>query len=306
MKQLHTTWPRRWAMLFHSGTVSIGLGLCCYLAAAQEAPKQAPPLTPPSSEPGEPGDEEPTHPPGLLQHLEFCRTLDTSSPLYGPCLRDAATTLAKGIASLRKAQPADVPPVCPDPKSTTVLDWAKEQGCFIKDALQLITDLRQGRQLTREKLGQSIVNLKARAARRQPGTFTLISQGGVSLGSWQAGYSYILSEVLKQRRKDLVAQAALSVAPDQTATGASAGAINALIQDSSPATPTQLALRIVCSSDSGSTRWASSAPTIPVCSRREVLANLSRCSARAPLTAAWPWRTSMRSPCPCSRTVRSD
>ena len=229
MKQLHASWPRRWSTLFQSGTLSLGLGLLCSLAPAQEPPKQTTLASATQPEGSEPLDEEPTHPPGLLQHLEFCRTLDGASPLYGPCLRDAATVLEKGIASLRRVQPADVPPDCPDPRSTTVLAWAKEQGCFFKDATQLITALRQGRPPTREKLSQAIINLKARAARRLPGTFTLISQGGVSLGSWQAGYSFILSEVLKQRRKDLLAQGALSAAPDQTATGASAGAINALI-----------------------------------------------------------------------------
>jgi predicted acylesterase/phospholipase RssA len=192
--------------------------------AQQAAPATAPSTAPPAGD--APAEEQPSHPPGLLQHLEFCRTLDGASPLYRACLRDAATTLHNGIVALQQAQPAVAPPSCPDATSATALDWDEEQGCFLKEAALLVADLRQTPPPTPKKLGESIANLQARAARRQPGNYTLISQGGVSLGSWQAGYSFILSEVLKEQRAE---QRKRSGTLPQTATGASAGAINALI-----------------------------------------------------------------------------
>jgi predicted acylesterase/phospholipase RssA len=67
-------------------------------------------------------------------------------------------------------------------------------------------------------------------ARSSQGRYSLVTQGGVSLGSWQAGYTYYLSELLKLRRDEL--NEALPVgAPPRAAlrslAGASAGAINA-------------------------------------------------------------------------------
>lgn len=54
------------------------------------------------------------------------------------------------------------------------------------------------------------------------GGYTLVSQGGVSLGSWQAGYAYIVTERLKHARGTDLRPVYRTVA------GASAGAVNAL------------------------------------------------------------------------------
>lgn len=56
--------------------------------------------------------------------------------------------------------------------------------------------------------------------------YSVVSQGGVSLGSWQAGYLYLVTEVLKNRAATLKLDPSRSVFT--TATGASAGAVNAL------------------------------------------------------------------------------
>ena len=63
------------------------------------------------------------------------------------------------------------------------------------------------------------------------GGFSIISQGGVSLGSWQGGYTYFLTEALKQRREALIAGGRLpeNAPAIVTSTGASAGAVNALV-----------------------------------------------------------------------------
>lgn len=57
-------------------------------------------------------------------------------------------------------------------------------------------------------------------------SYSVVSQGGVSLGSWQAGYLYLVTEVLKRRATALGLPTDRSVFT--TATGASAGAVNAL------------------------------------------------------------------------------
>lgn len=57
------------------------------------------------------------------------------------------------------------------------------------------------------------------------GRYTLVSQGGVSLGSWQSGYVYFLTEVLKHRRDALQLNGTSAFT---TLAGASAGAINAV------------------------------------------------------------------------------
>lgn len=54
------------------------------------------------------------------------------------------------------------------------------------------------------------------------GGYTLVSQGGVSLGSWQAGYAYMVTERLKHLR------GSASGPVYRTVAGASAGAVNAL------------------------------------------------------------------------------
>jgi predicted acylesterase/phospholipase RssA len=57
------------------------------------------------------------------------------------------------------------------------------------------------------------------------GAFTLVSQGGVSLGSWQAGYAYMTTELLKARERR---RSSSGGALYRTVVGTSAGAVNSL------------------------------------------------------------------------------
>jgi hypothetical protein len=76
---------------------------------------------------------------------------------------------------------------------------------------------------------ENVARLRAVASRAlsvHQQSFSLVSQGGVSLGSWQAGYLYLVTEVLKRHAAHEKLDRSRSVYA--TATGASAGAVNAL------------------------------------------------------------------------------
>lgn len=100
-------------------------------------------------------------------------------------------------------------------------------------AMKLISADEKTAKGAQAELKKKLEELRVQAiafVRRTRGQYSLVSQGGVSLGSWQAGYVYYLSEVLKARRDDL--NEPLSGKDERlpafkTLTGASAGAINA-------------------------------------------------------------------------------
>lgn len=145
------------------------------------------------------------------------------------CLTQAATLLRDAITETRTSQPTAA---CPSPAPDLLknrVDAPVALACILRAAEQLATTLDEYARSPEPhtaadafvqrvmQLRQSIAAYKSLADPH----VTVVSQGGISLGSWQAGVLYVLTEYLKAARP--------GQSPLTTVTGASAGAINGLI-----------------------------------------------------------------------------
>jgi len=173
-----------------------------------------------------PGDHAQSYvrPIGVTAQLEYCRELvenEEASATLAKCFRYAAFLLEEGIR-LRQATPA---------RSAA---FEERLASGVKDisarlaALSLDNETRLGQEL--RDLDESILSLRAdlsRAAAAERMQLSLVSRGGVSLGNWQAGFLFAVTEWAKsrpgQRAGPTVSDPAFS-----TVTGASAGAVNGL------------------------------------------------------------------------------
>jgi predicted acylesterase/phospholipase RssA len=158
----------------------------------------------------------------VTAQLEHCRALietEEDPETLAKCFRYAALVLKEGIR-LRGASP---------PRSEAFeerLDLgardiaARLETLSFDDERRLDYDLRE--------LDEAIRSLRAdlsRIAAAERMQLSLVSRGGVSLGNWQAGFLYAVTEWAKTRQGDGTASAASGPA-FSTVTGASAGAVN--------------------------------------------------------------------------------
>lgn len=198
-------------------------------ADADEAPALAPAKPPIAT--------LPARPVALVAELSHCGTLEEESALRRRCLEDAGRSLEQGLLFQRCLwrlghEGFD----CSVASGSVPLRPRDRQAAeqVLVQAEQLAQRLVAGADLSNEELSERIDTLRRQAApliRATRGRYTLVSQGGVSLGSWQAGYVYYLSEVLKARRDTLnrgLTAGKPRVPAFHTLAGASAGAINAL------------------------------------------------------------------------------
>ena len=98
--------------------------------------------------------------------------------------------------------------LCPNtPRPTTVAPESLaarlqliEQAEHVIELLKLAAQGIEEPPLTRSILS-GFWQSAASALMQAHGGYTLVAQGGVSLGSWQSGYAYIVTEVLKARNR---------------------------------------------------------------------------------------------------------
>jgi len=175
-----------------------------------------------SSAPGLPAPQRHVRPINVTAQLEHCRALiemEEDSATLAKCFRYAALVLKEGIR-LRGASP---------PRSEAFeerLDLgardvaARLETLSFDDERRLDYDLRE--------LDEAIRSIRvdlSRIAAAERMQLSLVSRGGVSLGNWQAGFLYSVTEWAKTRRGDGTDPAASDPA-FSTVTGASAGAVN--------------------------------------------------------------------------------
>ncbi len=185
----------------------------------------------------EPYDLLPAHPVHVVQVATDCLTITDPEraeqrrscmaalvPLvergmrFQQCIWDTNDVHAHGLCP-KTRQPSTVAPV-----ALAVRLQLIEQAEHVIELLKLAAQGIEDAPLTRSILS-SFWQSAASAVMQGHGGYTLIAQGGVSLGSWQSGYAYIVTEVLKarNRRRNKIGSGAY-----RTVTGASAGSVNAL------------------------------------------------------------------------------
>ena len=158
----------------------------------------------------------------VTAQVEHCRELierGEDSATLAKCFRYAALVLKEGIR-LRRASP---------PRSEAFeerLDLGARDIAARLGTVSLDNEKRLGHDL--RELDEAIHSLRvelSRIAAAERMQLSLVSRGGVSLGNWQAGFLYSVTEWAKTRRSDGTGPAASDPA-FSTVTGASAGAVN--------------------------------------------------------------------------------
>jgi predicted acylesterase/phospholipase RssA len=170
----------------------------------------------------EPGAPRHVRPVSVTEQLAHCRTLvesGASSETLASCFDHAAFILKEGMR-LRKAAARR------SEAFEAQLDAGAREIAMHIEALSFGDRARLRRQLL--DLDETIASLRAdlsRTAAADHVQLSLISRGGISLGNWQAGFLYSVTEWAKsrpgQRRSPDFSDPAFS-----TVTGASAGAVN--------------------------------------------------------------------------------
>lgn len=161
---------------------------------------------------------------GVTAQLEHCRALveEQEDPAtLARCFRYAALILKEGMRLRRTAPPKSE--AFEERLNTGARDIAARIGALsLDDRGRLDRELRE--------LDEAILSLRvelSRVAAAERTQLSLVSRGGVSLGNWQAGFLYAVTEWAKsrpgQRSGPVVSDPAFS-----TVTGASAGAVNGL------------------------------------------------------------------------------
>ncbi len=175
----------------------------------------------------------PTGPIAIGSSLRACLAMDpkTQRDVRRACLSAVAETLDLGLdyqrCLMNIVRPPGAPPCPVRPQiavgqavDCTHSATAHEPRCLsVSPGEQLRIVLRA---LEPEDPKQTAA-VAARFLRTAgPGSYTLVAQGGVSLGSWQAGYAYVITELLKTQRESR------STPVYRTVAGTSAGAVNSL------------------------------------------------------------------------------
>ena len=157
--------------------------------------------------------------------LDYCRTLietKMDSDTVSNCLRYTARILDEGMR-LRQSSPQRG-----EGFEETLDDGAMKIVARL-DELARGDGKRLGRDL--DELDEMIRALRlelSRIAATEHVKLSLVSRGGVSLGNWQAGFLYSVTEWAKTRRGD-AAKSRASDSAFSTVTGASAGAVNGFV-----------------------------------------------------------------------------
>ncbi len=177
-----------------------------------------------------PWDHLPTRPVRIVDHLTQCFRIPEDADRRRRCFGEAAETLRRGIRYQRCLWQDAPGGICSRPHAQVSCRDAtcrENRANLLGSARQLASLLEEvARGGDEGELLRTVQEVR-RAAQAvimiERGTYSLVSQGGVSLGSWQAGYVYFVTEVLKRRRSADGSRGAF-----RTTTGASAGAVNAL------------------------------------------------------------------------------
>jgi predicted acylesterase/phospholipase RssA len=199
----------------------VGLLLTGASGSAQAEPAVTPPVAP-----------SPGRPVRMRQWFNDCLVLARRTP-GSPEAKACFTELAPAFRAGRDAQCQlwDIPTdsdfcrgrVVPPPPQ------AEQRGRTLTLMEAVASDLDQAAASGRFDDGRHVADLFVAASNSllpEQRHYSVVSQGGVSLGSWQAGYLYLVTEVMKSRAATLGLDPTRSVFT--TATGASAGAVNAL------------------------------------------------------------------------------
>lgn len=159
---------------------------------------------------------------GVIAQLDYCRTLisqKADKATVKNCLRYATQVLDEGMR-IRKSQPGQ---------------GEEYEARLARGAHDITARLNEittgdGKRLPKDldEVDAIIHELRlelSRIAAAEHVNLSLISRGGVSLGNWQAGFLYWLTEWAKTRRVEGAGTSATDPA-FATVTGASAGAVN--------------------------------------------------------------------------------
>jgi hypothetical protein len=146
-----------------------------------------------------------------LTALAACDALlargDVDGKRLARCFEQAAQMMQDGVEASAAAADANGRTLLAE--ISDLADWIRNQA-----AQDAPTALRE--RVTAARVAAAAYKARSRAE------YSLVSQGGVSLGNWQAGFLYLLSEYIK-------AANGRSRAAFRTVAGASAGAINGLV-----------------------------------------------------------------------------
>lgn len=123
----------------------------------------------------------------------------------------------------------------PDSGSFAVVDLSPGRIAVLERAQAVVEKMEAGKLTDPAQAFRKLLADGDGVATAGRGGYSLISQGGVSLGAWQGGFTYYATEVLKERRRIMVAKGLVDEksAAIGTSTGASAGAVNAFIAGTS-------------------------------------------------------------------------
>lgn len=193
-------------------SVSAALSLALAAIAEEAADPRAPEVSPQSY----------VLPISVIAQIEHCRALveTTEDPAtVAECFHYARLLLEEGMRRRQMAQP----------RSEEFEDELEAGAREIAKRLEALSlDDREGRDQRLRALDEAILGTRlelSRLAAAERMQLSLVSRGGVSLGNWQAGFLYSVTEWAKTRPGTRVGPS-VSDPAFSTVTGASAGAVN--------------------------------------------------------------------------------
>lgn len=145
-------------------------------------------------------------------------TPDPSAPVLAPCSGPPLQFL--GVLGLCEALDGDAFTHCMGAARESIACGLRQEGLADTDprAVRLLTELERVTDADRGLAPRFVGALSALHSGDRV-DFGLVSQGGIALGSWQAGMAYVLTEWARERKRAEVRKYAV-------VTGASAGAVN--------------------------------------------------------------------------------
>jgi len=175
-----------------------------------------------------PGAADPRHirPNSFMAQLDYCRALARQGErgeILADCFRHAARLLDRGVRRRELSS---------ETAGRTFEERLKSGAREIAASLEALP-VDDGPRLSREleDIEGQILSLRvelSRIAASEHVDLSLVSRGGVSLGNWQAGFLYSVTEWAKSRPGQERGKQAWEPA-FSTVTGASAGAVNGLL-----------------------------------------------------------------------------
>lgn len=219
-----------------SGQTSAGVAASPAMPAVQPVPATGEPSAPPVT------DRLPVlsaeRPTTVIEQLEYCFSLPEEVDA-SPCFLRAAELTRLGLEVQRClwGLPSTVSCSAAKPFETPADDTMRDELLARGAELETYLRIRAPRERRKDVLSylQSARRTISRSIAKDRARSTLVSQGGVSLGSWQAGFLYLVTEwekdrMLARHKRQLAEGASLDAprAAYATITGASAGAVNGL------------------------------------------------------------------------------